>query len=686
MNKKVTLRTGFRLMLCLFGMVVCMSRMVMRASAASEQSKNDEKGVSANTETEAATSESKMIAGGDCWVLDADGCLHIVGNVSNTSYYEPGVSLYDGTPWAAYKSRIVSVDVAPGTVIDNCAALFNDCTNLKTVDLTNLDTEYVSDMSFMFAFCKSLETVNLDMLSMSNVCSMDSMFYFCTNLQEMNLNSWDTSSVGNMDCMFSGCESIKTIELDKIDTQYLNSMRGMFERCDSLESLNLSNFLTFGVTNMKEVFAGCKSLTELDLGNFDTSNVTNMFEMFAKCEKLQKVNLSSFDTSQVKNMKYMFEACRSLEFLDISNFMLNDECEMDLMFSGCKSLKELDISGFNNSNHPKVRSVFWKCDNLSYIELHSEFLALIAEDVMRLTPQWYCMTNGKVYSDAESLTKLSGKVKLYANTCAIESATSAWEGITLKWSNPEGKKMTVYRMADGNPEWEVLATVSGSGYYDKDTYNGTEYAYVLLYEDQTFTRQGSVMRKRYVPSPKIQSVENRSGSVKVTWGPEHMAEGYFVYRKETRNGTWHMIGSTKKNLYFIDDTVENGVVYYYAVKSFVKDRETSEYCMSASSSAVNTIYVKNNFISEMTEPNPGTLQVKYTKTAECSGYEVVYGTDEALTDGVTVTVPNPATAIVRIPDLTAGGTYYAKVRAYKTVAGYTFFSNWSAVKNLTLEP
>ena len=241
-------------------------------------------------------------------------------------------------------------------------------------------------------------------------------------------------------------------------------------------------------------------------------------------------------------------------------------------------------------------------------------------------------------------------------------------------------------MGEGDSPWVELATVSGNGYYDKTVQSGVEYIYAVTCADKTFTRQGTRMRKLYIASPKIQSVENRSGSVKITWDREYFAMGYFVYRKETQDGTWHMIGTTKRNLYFVDDTVENGVVYYYAVKALTKDRKTLDYILSASSSAVNTIYVKNNFISEMTEPEPGTLQVKFSKTAGCSGYEVLYGTEESFADGTAVTVTDPASAIAKIPDLTAGQTYYAKVRAYKTVAGYTFYSNWSAVKNLTLEP
>ncbi len=685
MKKTDVLQTGLRLILLVLGMAVCMPWTAGKAFASSERSAIEENGESAYAETEGETRDAGIVAAGEGWMLDTDGCLHILGNVTNTSNYAAGSGVQDGTPWARYKSQIISVDAAPGAKVVNGTALFYRCPNLETADLTNLDTSEVTDMSFMFYYCESLKSVNVSTLSTARVKTMEYMFYRCANLEEIDINNWDTSSVENMGSMFSYCTAVKRIGIDKIETPVLTNMEYMFEDCYELEALDLGNFTTSGITSMRYLFGYCRNLTSLDLGNFDTSQVTDMYAMFTDCKKLETVNLSSFDTHNVRNMGFMFDNCKRLKFLDLSNFKIQNGAAVYDMFCDCTSLEEVDISGFDVTEAETTR-IFENCNNLCRIEMKASFLALSADEVLYVVPQWLCMADGKIYSDAESLAKLKGTVKLYANTCKIDRLTNAWYGITVKWSGTDGKPVTLYRRDDRDLNWVEVATVTGNGYYDKSVQNNTAYTYALAYADRKITREGTTKTQYYIESPKIQTVENRSGSVKVIWDKIYGAEGYFVYRKDTGDGTWHMIGSTKRNLYFIDDTVENGVVYYYAVKSFVKDRETSEYITSASGSAVNTIYVKNNFISEMTEPEPGTLQVKYTKIPGCSGYEVVYGTDEALADGITVTVPNPAEAIAKIPDLTAGRTYYAKVRAYKTVAGYTFFSNWSAVKNLALEP
>ena len=143
-----------------------------------------------------------------------------------------------------------------------------------------------------------------------------------------------------------------------------------------------------------------------------------------------------------------------------------------------------------------------------------------------------------------------------------------------------------------------------------------------------------------------------------------------------------MIGSTQKNLSFTDTTTESGVVYYYAIKSFVK--VGTETVTSASSSAKNTIYLKNNFISKLTNQYSGVLKVAFTQTPACTGYEIVYGTKEDFSDGELIMVKMAAATDRSISNLKKGTTYYVKIRAYKTMGGYTFYSNWSAVKSLTL--
>ena len=174
---------------------------------------------------------------------------------------------------------------------------------------------------------------------MSNVTIMSRMFDSCSSLQSLDLSNFDTSKVTNMIRMFDSCSSLQSLDLSNFDTSKVTIMYGMFSNCSSLQSLDLSNFNTSNVTDMTSMFGSCESLQSLDLSNFDTSNVTNMTLMFSSCSSLQSLDLSNFNTSNVTNMGSMFSGCSSLQSLDLSNFDTSKVTSMDSMFGYSKNNK-----------------------------------------------------------------------------------------------------------------------------------------------------------------------------------------------------------------------------------------------------------------------------------------------------------------------------------------------------------
>ncbi|UKI26338.1 MAG: DUF285 domain-containing protein [Bacilli bacterium] len=108
--------------------------------------------------------------------------------------------------------------------------------NLKSVDLANMYTDEVTDMSGMFAGCLSLESIDA--------------------------SNFNTSNVTDMSGMFNGAGSIlgKSKKLKKI--------------------LILVVLIHQKVTNISYMFSSMENLTTLDISNFNTSNVTDMSYMF----------------------------------------------------------------------------------------------------------------------------------------------------------------------------------------------------------------------------------------------------------------------------------------------------------------------------------------------------------------------------------------------------------------------
>ena len=60
-------------------------------------------------------------------------------------------------------------------------------------------------MSYMFRRCSSLKKLNLTNFNTNNVTDMYGMFFGCSLLKELNLTNFNTNNVTNMSRMFNGC-------------------------------------------------------------------------------------------------------------------------------------------------------------------------------------------------------------------------------------------------------------------------------------------------------------------------------------------------------------------------------------------------------------------------------------------------------------------------------------------------
>ena len=225
-------------------------------------------------------------------------------NTEFTGYTKTDVTNSDGTI-----TRTISHDTLKPTLMK-----FGNDGNVtdrekSLLEVIECDTSEVTNMAYMFNSCSSLTSLDLSNFDTSKVTNFDSIFENCTSLATINVSSWDTSKVTNMAYMFNNCNKLTSLDVSNFNTSQVTSMFKMFQSCSSLTSLYVSNFNTSKVTNISNMFMGCKSLTSLDLSNFDTSNVTTMQYMFNNCSSLTLLDLSNFDTSNVTNMAYMLSDC-----------------------------------------------------------------------------------------------------------------------------------------------------------------------------------------------------------------------------------------------------------------------------------------------------------------------------------------------------------------------------------------
>jgi len=104
----------------------------------------------------------------------------------------------------------------------------------------------------------------------------------CDNkhLRSLDLSNWNTQALTTGYYMFSGCSSLQSIDVSNWNTQALTSANGMFRACSSLQSIDVSNWNTQALTSANGMFRACSSLEMLDFRKASFNKVTDAAYMF----------------------------------------------------------------------------------------------------------------------------------------------------------------------------------------------------------------------------------------------------------------------------------------------------------------------------------------------------------------------------------------------------------------------
>ena len=248
----------------------------------------------------------------------------------------------------------------------NASGMFAYLTNIEKLDLSKLDTSYITNMSRMFYNSSGLKSIDLSNFNTSNVTSMASMFDGCSNLLNLDVSNFDTSKVTEMIAMFYNCSNLESLDLSNFNTSNVTNMGSMFDRCSLLTNLNISNFNTSKVTSMRKMFSDASSLQTLNIANFNLSNVTTIKQMFQGCTNLINLILPNSSAPKLINIQYAFYKCTNLKgTIDLSNFKPNNYVDFEFAFSFCKNITEVKLNNFKFSS---FRGAFQGCTLLEKID------------------------------------------------------------------------------------------------------------------------------------------------------------------------------------------------------------------------------------------------------------------------------------------------------------------------------
>lgn len=230
------------------------------------------------------------------WRIDSTGVLHI------------GAGEFDAgqgpSTWYRLRNDIKQI-IFEGPVKANkdSSGLFQYLENVTSIDhLPNLDISQATDISSMFGQMKKLRSLDLSNFNTENVVTMAQLFRLNNSLISLDVSRFDTSKVTDMTRMFEGISSLVNLDISNFDTSKVVSMNNMFMNVTGVKELNLSHFNTSQMTEMRALFYGMTNLESLDISNFDTTKVTAMVQNFDALPSLKHIKLSQ--NFQFKDTKW----------------------------------------------------------------------------------------------------------------------------------------------------------------------------------------------------------------------------------------------------------------------------------------------------------------------------------------------------------------------------------------------
>lgn len=181
---------------------------------------------------------------------------------------------------------------------------FNYMENLKTIDVFDLNTSNVTDMSAYFSRCSTLSSLGMVLPLLRDikywdtrkVLSFEGMFTGCILLTSVDLRYWSTQKVINMALMFANCTKLTNLNLEGWDTRSVNTMEGMFKNCKNMSSLLLGE----GFGRMQDS-VGTVDFSMMSNWKYDVESLTKLYDRKANGMGVITLKLSVATKSALGN-------------------------------------------------------------------------------------------------------------------------------------------------------------------------------------------------------------------------------------------------------------------------------------------------------------------------------------------------------------------------------------------------
>ena len=296
-----------------------------------------------------------------------------------------------------------------------------------------------------------------------------------------------------------------------------------------------------------------------------------------------------------------------------------------------------------------------------------------------LTSQGYTVHECTVchYSYKDSYTS---QITLSAVTGA-KVKTQGTTSLTLAWDKNASANGYVVEQYKGGKWTQITKTASNA--VVSYTVNGlkadTTYTFRIKGYVVSGTTEYSSEYTRLAAKTRIANVGTFKGStvsgsaVKLDWSKNDKATGYVI--EQYKGGKWTALATTKNNatLTFTVKGLASATVYSFRIKSFRTVNGKTDYSEYTSLKAATSFGGENNLTVKSYTASAITLA--WNKNASANGYVVEQYKGGKWTQ-IAKTSSN-ATVTYTVNGLKADTTYTFRVRAYKTAAGKTIYSEYT---------
>lgn len=180
-----------------------------------------------------------------------------------------------------------------------------------------------------------------------------------------------------------------------------------------------------------------------------------------------------------------------------------------------------------------------------------------------------------------------------------------------------------------------------------------------------------------VGKPKTLSAKAKNyKTAELSWEkPKTAVSGYCVYRRSGTSG-WKRLAFVSKAFYR-DSTLCPAITYYYKICAYEKIGKQYYYGDYCSQKAVISKLSKPSLDSEITV-SCSSARFTWGNVSGSTGYII----EQRAAGGKWKTVKTTKNLSATVKGLTVGKTYYFRMRAYRSVSGKNYYSDYSAARRV----